>query len=339
MNISKILSNINLCYVVLLILGFITIHLYLKNKISKQNKELILIFYLAITLLSFNYLNGIVIQIFKLKYLDVKAYLLLLVIVNMIILYTINKKIKLGYKILNYSLFILLMIIFGSTVAVILGNLIDTFYIMDISNAVNFVDLSLVIFIIYLIILCLIYIGYYLFSNKEINEFESYQESKLIGLINKIMEKLNSPKKDLNDNDLEYDFNNQVDELKVKKSKKLAFKSFFKGKKEITKKDLLSREELLNYHKEDGFYIDGVDCSIIFEDSNQENIIKNYHILSEDIHAKMVNGYTLEENRMLKGICMKLQACNLGSIDISNVSLLNKISVEEYDLLKKVFGS
>ena len=51
-----------------------------------------------------------------------------------------------------------------------------------------------------------------------------------------------------------------------------------------------------------------------------------------------MNGYTLKENKMLKSICLKLQVNNLRSIDLSNVSILNKISVEEYLLLKEVFG-
>lgn len=94
---------------------------------------------------------------------------------------------------------------------------------------------------------------------------------------------------------------------------------------------------MLQYNRENGLYINGVECSIIFEDSNQENIVKNYYILQNDIHAKLVNGYTLEENRMLKNICMKLQVGNIGNIDIHNISILNKISVEEYNLLKKIF--
>ena len=52
----------------------------------------------------------------------------------------------------------------------------------------------------------------------------------------------------------------------------------------------------------------------------------------------MVNGYTLKENKMLRSICMKLQVNNLACIDMSNISILNKISIEEYKLLKDVFN-
>ena len=90
----------------------------------------------------------------------------------------------------------------------------------------------------------------------------------------------------------------------------------------------ITLEDLLASNQGEGFYIHGVDCSIIFEDSHQENILKNYQILSNDIHARLVNGYTLDENKMLKNICMKLQVNNLASIDITNVSLLNKISID-----------
>ena len=65
---------------------------------------------------------------------------------------------------------------------------------------------------------------------------------------------------------------------------------------------------------------------------------KNYHILEEDINAKMVNGYTLEENKILKNICMKLQTNNLQQLDLNNISILNKISPEEYNFLTKIIS-
>ena len=321
MNFIKVFGNINLCYVILNLLGFIVGLLFL-NSIKLNKKKLIIssILYLIVSLVSFQYLNGIVENIFKLKYLGVKTYLVVLVITNLIILFTLNKKIKLGYKIANYVLFIFLTIIFGSTIAVVLGNRFKTFYVMDVSNAVNFIDLSLVIFMFYLIILAIIYIGYHLFDNSDdvLKKIEDVKEKSIL-----------KQKKSFDD----------------RKKSKFEFPKvhIFQRKKEKEDKSnylpSLSIEELLSYDKRDGFYIDGVECSIIFEDSNQENIMKNYHILSQDIHAKMVNGYTLDENRMLKNICTKLNVGSLNNIDIHNISILNRISVEEYNLLKRVFGA
>ena len=41
---------------------------------------------------------------------------------------------------------------------------------------------------------------------------------------------------------------------------------------------------------------------------------------------------------MLKNICLKLQVTRLANIDMSNVSILNKISIEEYKLLRNIFN-
>lgn len=322
MNFTKIFENINLCYVILDLLGLIVGVLFLNTKdIRKDEKFILCSLYVISSLLSFQYLNGIVENIFKLKYLGVKTYLVVLIITNLIILSTLNKNIKLGYKIANYILFILLTIIFGSTAAVVLGNRFETFYIMDVSNAVNFIDLSLVIFMIYLIVMAIIYIGYYLFDNS----------TEVLKTIEDVKERSVLKEK--------HPFKKQKLLPKLKLPKVHIFQK--KKRKEERKEQLpsLSIEELLNYDRRKGLYIDGVECSIIFEDSNQENIIQNYNILSHDIHAKMMNGYTLEENRMLKNICAKLNVGSLSNIDIHNVSILNRISVEEYNLLKRVFGA
>ena len=103
-------------------------------------------------------------------------------------------------------------------------------------------------------------------------------------------------------------------------------------------KTYLTLEELMAIPNKDLFTINGINCSIIFDDSIPDNILKNYHILEEDINAKMVNGYTLEENKILKNICMKLQTNNLQQLDLNNISILNKISPEEYNFLAKIIN-
>ena len=300
--------NINYCYLILNILFVMVGIFYIKNKGLTLKQELCLLgIYLLFTLISFSYMNGIVNSIFHLKFLNTKAYLFLLIIINIIMLFTINHPIKFGYKALNYLLFVIIMIIFGATLSVVLGNKFNSFYIMDIQNAVNFIDLSFVAFIIYLISMSIMYIGYQLFSDEDI-------KTKIF----------TSPKRKI---------------FKKKDEDEYIPDDFFSDDsyKDENTKMILTPEQLLSY-RDKGLYINGVNVSIIFEDSNKENIVKNYYILNEDIHAKLMNGYTLEENQMLKDICMKLQVGNLTGIDLNNVSILNRINIDEYNLLKKVFG-
>lgn len=297
----KELLKINPCYLILIILFWIVFMINLKkNKIKLSYRLIATGIYIIFNFFLFSYINGMILNIFKLKYLSVKVYLILVVLVNAIILFTLNKKIKVIYSILNYVLFIFTTIILGATIAIVLGNKYDAFYLMDVSNAVNFIDLSMVIFLLYLIALCLTNIGYYLFENKE-EEEEKFNQRKEI-ILQKI-KNIQRPKR---------------------KSKEKEWN--------------MSLEELLHFDRKNTLYIHGEDCNIIFEDSNPNNIFTNYQILNHDITARMVNGYTLKENKMLRSICMKLQVNNLACIDMSNISILNKISIEEYKLLKDVFN-
>lgn len=300
----KELFKINPCYLILEILFWIVVMLFMdKKNLEKKYKAIFTVAYFLISILTFSYINGLILNIFKLKYLSVKTYLIVIIIVNAISLFTMNKKIKPVYSALNYILFITMIIILGSTIAIVLGNKIPALYVMDVDNAVNFIDLSMIIFLLYLICLCLAYIGYYLFENKEEIEAKS---------------------------------KNKITLLKEETAKKKISLPFSKKKKEFVPS--ITKEELLMHDRSIPLYIHNEDCSIIFEDSNQENIYQNYQILEQDIHAKMVNGYTLEENKMLKNICLKLQVTRLANIDMSNVSILNKISIEEYKLLRNIFN-
>lgn len=319
------IKDINGCYLVLNILFLICLYLYLKNnKVSKLKKRIIFITFLLINIITFPYFNGVIQSIFRLKYLSVKMYLLVVAITNLITLFTLNKKIKLGYSIINYTLFILIIIIFGSTLAVVLGNQFEELYIMDISNAVTLIDLSFVIFILYLIILTIIYIGYYLFSNHSmITKKEIVQKKEIIKNFVQLKQENKNLKKQIS---------KEKTPISIWKQKPKS-----KNLKNV-EEQILTSEELLNYENKNHFSIHGVECGIIFEDSNPENIIKNYHILLNDIHAKLVNGFTLEENHLLKSICTKLQTGNLNGIDLNNANVLNRVSIEEYNFLKKIIG-
>lgn len=311
--IIEFIKDIHPCYLILNILLWVVLFIYLEKQVKlKKYRMIFSIVYFIVSIFLFSYFNGLIQSIFDLKYLSVKSYLLMVVGVNLIILYTLNYPVRLGYKISNFILFIVIIIIFGSVVAIVLGNKYEQFYVMDIGNAIHFIDLSLVIFILYSIIISLVYIGYHLFDKKDmvLNEKISTKKSFSFPNFSYLKEKL---KRDRNEKEEVYSYTD-------------------------TEKNLITLEDLLEYNKGEGLYIHGVDCSIIFEDSNQENILKNYQILSKDIHARLMNGYTLDENKMLKNICMKLQVNNLASIDIGNVSLLNKISIDEYQLLRRVFG-
>ena len=131
--------------------------------------------------------------------------------------------------------------------------------------------------------------------------------------------------------------NVQEDIFKLKKCILFVIKGF-KNNLEFKKKSnasILTEEELFSMDKKN-LYINGIDCSIIFEDSVRDNIFINYQILTKDINATMVNGFTLEENKLLKSICSKLGINNLENIDLDNRVILNKIDVLEYNLLKKI---
>ena len=291
--------NINLYYLILNLMFALIIKIILKKqKVNNRNKLIILGIYLLLTVISFAYINGIVNSIFKLKYLNVKFYLLLIIATNAIILYILNHQVKLIYKIITYIYFMMMMIMFGATLSIILGNKFSNFYLMEVQNAVHFIDLSFITAMFYAILMLSIYISIYAIKEKIITK------EKIINIKNNIINYI---------------------------------KSFIEKHKKIEKPNVLTPKELLNYDFEEGLYINGEECSIIFEDSNKENIIKNYYILNNDIHATLMNGYTLEENKKFKSICMKLQVSHLGNIDINNSNILNKIDIEEYNLLKKLF--
>ena len=291
----------NVCYIILNILFLMVARIKVNElKLSRNYKLVLLGGYLLFTLFSYSYVSGIMNNIFKLKFLDVKYYLLLLVISNVIMIYSLNKPVKLVYKVINIVLYVSLTIILGATLSVVLGNKINTFYVMDIKNAINFVDLSFVLFIIYLIAVSLIYIGSHIFSSEGFTKENIFKKVSF---------------KDIRESLLNLAVFREAED------------------------DVLTPEEILNYRYDDSFNINGVDASIIFEDSVDENIIKNYYILTEDINARLMNGYTLEENKMLKNVCLKLHTGNLKSVDLSNTNIINKISVDEYNLLKRVIES
>lgn len=276
----EFISNLKILYLILIILvmAIINIILYKKN-INSNYKYLINGISLILISLITNYLKDYLNGIFNLNFLSVKFYLIILIITNIILLITIKKNIKRTYKIINYILFSLITLILIINICMIIGSNLNILPEHLGQYIVMLLNISVILFIIYLTIISIIYI---------------------------------------------------IQNLRNINIKKNTYKE------ENTRNILLPEELLATINKEE-FSIDGVECSIIFEDSIPDNIIKNYHILIRDINAKMVNGYTLEENKMLKSICTKLQVTNLNNIDLNNLSILNKITPEEYTFLKRIY--
>ena len=274
----NILSNSKIFYLVLIILIISIINIILsKKKINSNYKYLINGISLILISLITTYYKDIIDTIFNLKYLSIKLYMIILIIVNIITIYTLNRNINKIYKITNYLLFGIINIILTIILIIVLGinlnllnNSISTYNILLINS-------SIIIFTIYLILLSIVYIY------KKIN--------------------------------------NDKEEVILKE--------------EIFEK-ILSKEELLSINNKELFTINGIECGIIFEDSIPDNIVKNYHILLNNINDKLVNGYTLEENKILKSICTKLDIRNLDNLDLNNLSILNKITPEEYNFLKGI---
>lgn len=277
-----ILLNSKIFYLILIILIMSIINIILaKKKINSNYKYLINGISLILMSLITTYYKELVDTIFNLKYLSIKLYMIMLIIVNIITIYTLNKRINKTYKIANYLLFGIINIILTIILILVLGinlNLLKNTYS---TYNILLINSSIIIFIIYLVSISIIYI-YKILTRKQ--------------------------KEVLEENTYDYE----------------------------AREIILTKEELLSISNKELFTINGVECGIIFEDSIPDNIFKNYHILLNNINDKLVNGYTLEENKILKSICTKLEIRNLDNLDLDNLSILNKITPEEYTFLKGI---
>lgn len=318
-NILKYVGDVNILLVVLDILFLTVSFLYFNKKgYSERVKDLFVVGYTLINLFLFTYFNSIFQGLFTFKYLSIKIYLIIVVVSLIIFLYSFNRRIRLFYKIFNYLLGIFNSVILLVNIYIVINNKLDMVDVISIDNSIKLMNISCIVFFLYLVFIFLVYIGYYIY------------DLVLVRKNSKLVEELDN------------------DKVKVRKKRNYKIKLRKKNNgKEKDKEEVYKRENdckdnslerLLEYKVGDTFYINGIDCSIIFCDSNKENIVKNYDILSKDITAKLVNGYTLEENIMIRSICDKLNINNLGSVDINNFSILNLITVDEYVFLKNVIN-
>ena len=299
--IINFLDNMNIGYVALSILILIVSLLFLsKKKVNNTLREIYIILYVTLAWVGFYFFNDILNSIFDFKFLSVKLYLILLIIGNIIMLININFNIRKVYKIINYMLFTTNLLIFITNIVIIIGNKYNIFVIASLEDVTTLTDINFIIFISYLIIMCIMYI--------------------FLDVLAIVQEKIKI---------LKYDLKEKKE--KTKKQKELS---------PVIPKESLSNQNVVYYKKDgqDGFFIDGIDCSIIFEDDNKDNIIKNYYILLNDVNAKLINGYTLNEYKKIKNIINKLNIKDLNNIEL-DVNKLSKITIDEYNLLKRYLSS
>jgi len=295
MKLLTYIKDINIYLLILDILLLVISFLFFnEKKCSQKIKDLFLIFYNLINIYLFNKLNTFFNSIFNFSNLSVKIYLGSILIAYIIFLFTINRKqLKKNLRAINYLLFFITNIILIINIYIILSIIIDVLPLINVDNPKVLNNINVIILIWYFMISSIIYI---------INNVISYRKKKRIEL-------------EIDDSKFLVD-TKEIYELEIEN-----------GNKDEGLSRVLTVEELLNFDKNNALYINGVDCSIIFNDSNQDNIIKNYHILINNIEAKMVNGYTLNENIMLKNICQKLNTNNLFNINLDNFNILNKIII------------
>lgn len=290
MEIMRYVSNINIMLVVLDISFLIVSFLFFnKRKCSSRVKDGFVIVYTLVNLFLFSYFNSMFQSIFTLKYLSVKGYLVVVLMTLIIFLYTFNKNVSLKWRVINYLFCGIIGVISLVNLYIVIGDKLGVYNIFDINISIILMNVSFIIFFLYLLLILWGYMGYYIYSNYFRKKDDKRKVSEIV-------------------------LDGEDDE--------------------IGEADILER--LVNYKIGEAFYINGIDCSIIFFDSNKENIVKNCEILCEDINAAMVNGFTLKENMMIKNIFMKLKVNSLEDIDLNNLGILNLLDVEEYKFLKKI---
>ena len=289
--ILSILKNVNYIYIGLCFLGLIGSFIYLYVNDKKRFIPISTIVYIVIFVMSFNYFDSLFNSVFSFSYSSIRFYLIILIITNVIGLITVNFEINIFSKIVNYILLISSGVIFVINILLFVNSNIS---IVDISidNIIYFIDLDIIIFIGYLMII----LSSYIVKNisVEINNYIKrirYREDKI---------------EIVDDNVIVNNIDVKNDDIVVDSDK---------------------------------FIIDGKDCSFIFNDPNRENVIRNYYILLTNVNARLVNGYTVDENIRINNILNRLNVKDINNLDLININTLSKISIDEYNLLKGYLDS
>jgi len=299
--ILSIIMNVNYIYLLLVILSFNALFIMLYRNKRKNIIPITTIMYILLFLMTFNYFDSLFNSVLSLSYSSTRVYLLILIITNIITLVTINTKINIFNKILNYILFISSVVIFFINILLLINNNINLINI-DILNMIYTIDINIIIFIAYL------YITFITYIVKEV-----IKEIKYIKKREKIITVNNNITIDKNDS-INFDLKN--------------------SNTEEHKQEELSSTSVINDNKK--FIIDGKDCSFIFDDPNKENAIKNYYILLTDVNARLVNGYTVDENIKINNILNRLNIKNINNLNLMSMDILSKLNDEEYNLLKNL---
>lgn len=289
------IMNINHIYLVLVVLAFITSFVFLKVNNKKKLTLLVMLVYMLITLISFNYFDYLFNSFFSFSYSSIKGYLILLIVVNIITLVNVNCRINIVNKIINYMLFIISGVIFLINVFVIINNYFKIFSI-EITSILYLINLNFIVFITYLFVNFITYLIYQLI----VNIIKHFKKN-----------------------------NHQEDIVTIDDSEDVNFlaSSVFVEEPELSVKHL-------DFVDSEKFIIDGKDCSFIFNDPNKDNVIKNYYILLTDVNARLVNGYTIDENIKINDILNRLNVKNINNLDLMNMEILSKITIDEFNLLK-----
>ena len=293
--IINFISNINLCLLSMIIVVFILSLLFLfRKKVSDKVLNIYIIMYVIFSWIVIYYFNDIINSIFSLNYFDIRSYLLLLVIVNIITIININFIKNIYYKVLNYTMFITNVIVLLANIFTLLGSRLGVIKLIgnEISNMIN---INYIIFFLYLDIL--------LYSRLVLFIINKRKKENINVLTGNSYEPFLDNKGDL---------------------------GLFDNKD-------INRPVLSN-NVSDGFVIDGIDCSAIFDIGNKKEILENYYILLNDIDAKLTNGYTIKEYNKIKSIINRLNISDINNINL-DIKKLSLINIDEYNLLKSYLSS
>lgn len=308
MQLTQFINNINLYYISLVLTILIASLLFLVPRIKHGiTIEFYLIVFTTISWYGFYLFNDILNSIFSLSYLSIKTYLILLIIGNVITIVTLNYKLDITYKIINYLLFTSNILIFITNILLLINSRLNIFSNIDTNIIIKVIDINIIIFLLYIEIIFLTYI------TKP--------------FINKIKEKIKSKK--LEDEQGDYESFQPATQV-VEPSIPEPIYAYHPPKENISYNTSTPKE----FDPRDLFYINGVDCSAIFYESDKDTILKNYSILKKDINAKLTNGCTLVEYTKILNIINKLGIKDVNSISL-DLNQLSKINVDEYNLLKK----
>lgn len=294
--IINFLSNVNYAFVSLVFVSFVLSFLFLcKRKVSLYLKEIYIVFFASIAWIGFYLYNDIFNKIFELNYFNVKLYLLLLIIGNVITIVNINFVKKISFKILNYLMFMSNFFIFVFIFCLFVGNRLS---VLDVSIQwiIKLMNINFMIFLLYLNLISYVSLGYnikklLLSRRKEIKEeISSFVDEELLD------------SEDCYENEyVDTNFNS------------------------------------ININ-DNSFIIDGVDCGVIFDDEDKNEVLINYYILLNDVNAKLLNGYTIHEYKKIKDIINRLNIKDLNRIKL-DINKLSMITYDEYNLLKRYFKS